>query len=185
MTHAAILMLLFLGVPLMAGAAPAEDMTDCIAGWKAEESGQHMRSAELTSRCIANGNLTEATAARAWRNLGIALRAAGHAQKAVEAFNIAISMKPADAWKDLINLGNAYSDLNDYESALKAYDKAQQTASNPGEIHYNRGLVYEAMGRVDEAKAEYLRAFNSGLRTERLGARVIALGLFEQVQELW
>ena len=185
MKHYTILCLLFLGLPVMADVAPAEDMTDCIAGWEAEEGGQHMRSAELTSRCIANGNLAEATAARAWRHLGIALRSSDHAQKAVEAFEIAIWMEPADVWKDLTNLGNAYSDLKDYERALKAYDKAQEAASNPGEIHYNRGLVYEAMGRVDDAKAEYLRAFESGLRTERLGHRLITLGLYEQVQESW
>jgi hypothetical protein len=41
------------------------------------------------------------------------------------------------------------------------------------------------MGRIIDAKAEYLKAFNSGLRTKQLGERIIALGLFEQVKDSW
>lgn len=167
------------------GAAAAEDMTDCIAGMKANEAGQYMRSAKLTSRCIANGELTDATMARAWRILGIALRSAGQAEKAVEALEIAISMKPQDVWMDQVNLANAYSDLGQYENALKSLAIAEISATDLGEVHYNRGIVLERLGRVDEAKSSYLKAFESGLRSKKLADRIIALDLYGKVHESW
>ncbi len=166
-------------------AACGEDMADCYAGWEAHEAGEHMRSAELTSRCLANGELSNASAARAWRNLGIALRSAGRAEKAIEAFVIAISMEPDDAWMDHVNMGNAYSDLGQFKSALEQYDLAQKIADNPGEVHFNRGVVYERMADIEKAKREFLKAFDAGLRSAKLGERVIAHGLYERVADFW
>lgn len=163
----------------------AEDMTDCLAGWDAYEQQNYMRSAELTSRCIAEGELGQATLARAWRNLGLALQSARHAAKAIEAYDIAISLKPGDVWNDHVNRGNALSDIGKYEEALQSYDNASQLTTDLGEVHYNRGIVFERMNDMPKAKEMFLLAFDSGLRSEGLAERVIVHGLYEKVEDRW
>jgi hypothetical protein len=41
---------LFVALLGMSEAVVAENMADCAAGWKAEEAGEYMHSAELTAR---------------------------------------------------------------------------------------------------------------------------------------
>lgn len=163
----------------------AENMTDCHAGWSEYQRGNYMRSVELTSRCIAEGNLEQSTQARAWRNLGMGLNAAGHSEKAIEAYDIAISLHPDDVWNDHVNRGNALSDIGRFEEALRAYDTAAGLTTELGEIHYNRGIVLERMQEIPKAKESFLLAFKAGLRSEKLAERMIAHDLYEEVVDRW
>jgi tetratricopeptide (TPR) repeat protein len=166
-------------------ASAAENMTDCHAGWSEYQRGNFMRSVELTSRCIAEGNLEHPTQARAWRNLGMGLNAAGQSEKAIEAYDIAISLRPDDVWNDHVNRGNALSDTGRYEEALRAYDTAAGLTTELGEIHYNRGIVLERMQDAPKAKESFLLAVEAGLRSEKLAERIIAHGLYEEVVDRW
>jgi len=163
----------------------AEDMTDCFEGWSAYEKRNYVRAAELTSRCIADGDLEKPNLARAWRNLGMALRGAQYTTKAIEAYDIAISLEPDDVWNDHVNRGNALSDIGKFEDALQAYDRASSLTTDHGEIYYNRGIVYERMNDIPKARDAFLSAFHAGLRSEKLADRIIAHGLYETVVNLW
>lgn len=185
MKQAYLLLMCLLFVVLSPHTDAAEDMTDCMAGWNAQKAGDYERSIVLTSRCIADGELRRETLPRAWRNLGIALRSAGHAHKAIEAYQIAISYGPDDVWNDYVNMGNAYSDLGQFDKAFEAYAAAEKHATNPGEVHYNRGIAFERMNKREDAKKAFLLAFDSGLRSEHLAERIIAHGLYERVVDSW
>lgn len=163
----------------------AENMTECHAGWSEYQRGNFMRSVELTSRCIAEGNLKQSTQARAWRNLGMGLNAAKQSEKAIEAYDIAISLRPDDVWNDHVNRGNALSDIGRFEEALRAYDTAAGLTTELGEIHYNRGIVHERMQDDSKARESFLLAFEAGLRSEKLAERIIAHGLYEKVVDRW
>jgi tetratricopeptide (TPR) repeat protein len=105
--------------------------------------------------------------------------------KAIEAYDIAISLDPDDVWNDQVNRANAYSDNGNYEEALHSYDRAAQLTTDHGEIHYNRGIVFEWLDDMPRAREEFLSAFDAGLRSERLAKRIIVHGLYDKVADRW
>ena len=68
----------------------------------------------------------------------------GHRLETLEL--LGVSLKP----EDYINRGNDLFYKNDYESALKAYDKAIELKPNDAKILNNKAAVFVNLGRLDE-----------------------------------
>lgn len=90
-------------------------------------------------------------------NLGNALAQTGRAQEAIASYRQACDLKPdlADA---CFNLGNALDQQGAHAEALDAYDHAVAIdGRNPG-YRNNRGLCLKALGRFDDAEADFRAA---------------------------
>lgn len=157
-----------------------EDLSLCKSGWGATEAGDHVAAISLFESCIKKGNLSSKSLARTYRNLGIASRRNGEARKAIGYYNQAISMHPTDIWNDYVNRGNAWSELKEYQKALKDYDLAFESKPNYNEAYYNRGIVFEKQNQLEKAKAEFIKAYEYGLRSEQLYDRYVKYGLVDQ-----
>lgn len=59
---------------------------------------------------------------------------------------------------DWANAGITRADAGDYEGAIGYYDKALEDAPGIAEIHYNRAVALEHLGRQEEAISEYQTA---------------------------
>ena len=159
--------------------ASAEDLSLGMLGWEKTQQGDHKGAIELFQRCIAEGNLTQASLARTYRNIGIALRRDGRPLEAVDSYEKSIQLKPDDVHMDYVNKGNAYSDALKYEEALAEYDKAQAILPHYNEAYYNRGLVYERQEKKEQAIEQFKLAYQHGLRSQLLYERFVAYGLLE------
>lgn len=168
-----------LGCMLVPAIASAEDLGLCYRGWDATEAGQHQRAIELFRTCIKEGHLQQASLAQTYRNIGIAYRRNHQPAEAVTAFNQSIALHPADVEEDYINRGNAYDDLGETAHALADYSKALAIAPANGEAHYNRGIAYERIRAFDKARADFIAAYQAGLRTDLLFERLKIYGLVE------
>lgn len=171
------LLLIFLLVAFLPHALAAEDLTKCKAGWNATQAGDHLKAISLFDDCVKEGQLSDATLARTYRNIGIAYRRGKEPLKAIEAYNKAIALQPADVWDDYINRGNAYDEAGMLQEAMADYDKALELKPGYGEVFYNRGIAYEHQNMRDKAKAEFISAYDHGLRTRLLYERFVVYGL--------
>lgn len=172
--------LLVLSVLFAAGTLHAEDLTLCRQGWAATEAGDHEEAIELFQSCIQKGGLSTASLARTYRNIGIAYRRGHQPDKAIEAFNRAIALHPGDVADDYLNRGNAHDEAGRFEQALADYDRALKLKPGHGEVYYNRGIAYERRKQYDKAKAEFIAAYEHGLRTPLLYERFVAHGLVKR-----
>lgn len=145
-----------------------EDITLGIKGWELTESGKHKEAIELFKKCIETGNLSKASLARTYRNIGIAMRRDGSVKNSIEYFHLSIALLPNDIHSDLINRGNSFSDLEDYKAALADYALAEAICPTEGEVNYNRGIAYKRMDQIEKAKAEFINSYNKGTRTKLL-----------------
>jgi tetratricopeptide (TPR) repeat protein len=160
-------------------AAGREDLALCKSGWGATEAGDHAAAIGLFESCIKNGHLSPKSLARTYRNMGIALRRNGEFRKAIGHYDKAISLQPADIWNDYVNRGNAWSELGEYQKALQDYDSAFAAKPDYNEAYYNRGIVFEKQNQLDKAKAEFIKAYEFGLRSEQLYDRYVKYGLVD------
>jgi tetratricopeptide (TPR) repeat protein len=151
--------------------ASAEDLTKCLNGWSATQSGDHLGAVVLFKECVRDGQLSEASLARTYRNIGIAYRRAKEPNRAIESYNKSIAMNPVDIADDYLNRGNAYDEAGRFKEAMADYDKALELRPGYGEVFYNRGITYEHQEQFDKAKAEFIAAYDHGLRTSLLGER--------------
>jgi tetratricopeptide (TPR) repeat protein len=115
--------------------------------------------------------------ARTYRNIWIAYRRAKEPAKAIEAYNKAIALHPSDVAEDYINRGNAYDEADKFEKAMAYYDQALALKPGYGENFCNRGITYEHQKMPDKAKAEFISAYDNGLRTRLLYERFVVYGL--------
>lgn len=169
--------LVLLGCTLVSATAAAEDLSLCYRGWDATEAEQHQRAIELFRQCIKEGGLEQASLAQTYRNVGIAYRRNHQPAEAVAALNQAIALHPADVEQDYINRGNAYDDLGKTVLALADYSSALAIAPGAAEAHYNRGIAYERIQEFDKARADFIAAYQAGLRTDLLFERLKVYGL--------
>jgi tetratricopeptide (TPR) repeat protein len=81
--------------------------------------------------------------------------AADDYDRAIEDFNHAMPLKPK--WLQLAygNRGNAYAMKGENDQAVESYDKAVALDSNYSAAFTGRGLIYEKMGIVEKARADY------------------------------
>lgn len=166
-----------LGCMLVPATAFAEDLGLCYRGWDATEAGHHERAIALFRACIKEGHLQRASLAQTYRNIGIASRRNHQPAEAVTAFNQSIALHPADVEEDYVNRGNAYDDLGETALALADYSKALAIKPDLGEAHYNRGIDYERIRAFDKARADFIAAYQDGLRTDLLFERLKIHGL--------
>jgi len=154
-----------------------ENLKSCKRGWNATEAGDHATAIKLFETCIRDGNLTTKSLARTYRNLGIALRRNSEPRRAIEYYDKALALKPVDLWDDYVNRGNAWSELGEYQNALREYELAFQVKPDYYEAYYNRGIVFERQNQLEKAKADFVKAYEHGLRSELLYDRFVKYGL--------
>lgn len=88
-----------------------------------------------------------------WYNYGIAQRRSNDPQGAVESYTRALELDPSYA-EALINRGNAYLDLKQYQEAMDDYNAALKFGEIP--LAYSgRGDVYYGLGKYEQAIEEY------------------------------
>ena len=150
----------------------AEDLSLCRQGWAQYQYGSYESSVDLFNQCIEKGDLSQATLAQTYRNMGIAANGSSYPEQALKYYDKAIALKPAEVWFDYVNKGNAYSALGEYQLAIESYQKALDAKPHFNEAYYNRGLVYDKMGDTSEAIKNYKLALAHGLNTPNLMERV-------------
>ena len=98
----------------------------------------------------------EPRAARLLLHRAQCLQALGRPAEACDSAGAALGCAPADPVL-LDAIGGLFSQCNDQQRALAAYDRAATLA--PGDPHFifNRAAVYRFLGRLDQAEADYDR----------------------------
>jgi tetratricopeptide (TPR) repeat protein len=126
-----------------------------------------------------NPAYTGTTSAANWFNKGSALYNQGEYQKAVDAYNNALSIDPndKDAW---LNKGIALFRLGEYQEALDASNKALSIDPNNKAAWNMKGIALEHLGEYQKAVDAYNNALsidpnyqgvwvNKGMALEKLG----------------
>ena len=92
--------------------------------------------------------------------LALSLMEIGQLKEAIESYKRVIEVAIKDDPKILsyYNMGNAYSDLGEYENAIDSYQQALKLDPTSSKLHNNLGLAYAALGRFAEAEAEFAEA---------------------------
>jgi len=155
----------------------SENIAKCKEGWQLTEKGHYSRAVDWYFECIETGNLSNSTLSRTYRNIGITYRRMGEYETAIEYFDKAITLNPADIQNDYINRGNARSGLRQYDMALADYEKALEIKPNNGAAVFNRGIVYERLGRTDEAISDFKLAPELGYYSPDLVERLRFYGI--------
>lgn len=88
---------------------------------------------------------------------GDALRQLKRYPEALECFDKAIALNPANAFAHY-NRGLLFQDAKRYTEALASYDKAAELAPNDADIYNNRGVIFVELRRFDEAAANITKA---------------------------
>lgn len=145
-----------------------KQLNDLLAQAKAEETaGNFEQSIDLLNQAIA----IDASRYVLWYNLGDAhLKAAElaagqarqeHYQKAVEAYEKGISIKPIGGGYN--NIGEAYAKSGQADKALAAYEKAAELdPTNAGQYYFNLGAILTNGGQVDGA----IEAFDKAIAAD-------------------
>ncbi len=85
----------------------------------------------------------------------------GNYQAAVEYYRKAISKQPGLSVA-YFNLGLAYGELDEYDQALKALDKAIELVPDKAVYYYGRARVLLMAGRQDQARQDFEKAASLG-----------------------
>jgi tetratricopeptide (TPR) repeat protein len=136
---------------------------------------------ELFEKGVETGDLSEASLAQTYRNMGITCSRDRKYEKAIEFYNNALKLKPTEPWKDLVNKGNALSYLKRFEEAVALYDQAQKLKPQYNEAYFNRGITYERQDKLPEAVEQFKKAYMHGLRSPALQERFNFYELVDKV----
>lgn len=82
----------------------------------------------------------------------------GHAKKAIELFSDLAEIEPSSRSTLLVNIGNAYLNLNDDASALKSFQDAIKADSTNALAYRRLGDFEDENGSIDKAADYYARA---------------------------
>jgi hypothetical protein len=160
-----------------------EDLSLCLRGQQAEQSGQFSQAIEFYQTCIEKGSLQKVHRIATRRNLGVNYSRLNQFDRAVEQHNFALGLSPSDPWVDYTNRGNAHSALGALDEALKDYAQALQLREHYNQAYYNRGIVFEKQGKLPEARQQFQLAHQHGLRSPDLIARMSVHGLQASEQQ--
>ncbi len=86
------------------------------------------------------------------RGLASALLTDGQLDEALKIFNHIVAAEPQDA-QSQIHISEIERRQGHYDQALATIEKAKPLASDSPELTYNEALIYDALGRYDEATA--------------------------------
>ncbi len=95
------------------------------------------------------------TLPNAWNNLGLIIAREGHPDQALPFFEEALKQSP-DHIIALVNLGNAYRQLQRWTVAIETFQRALAIDDRDPEANYGLGMVCAAMNDTDSAY-EYLQ----------------------------
>ena len=161
----------------------AEDLTFCRMGLEQQQRGDLIGAMASYEACIEMGSLTPKALATGYRNLGITYNSTGSTSKAIELYDKALALNPADPWADFVNRGNAWSALGNYDKALQDYEAALKVRPGFDQAYYNRGIVYEKQGKIPQAKEDFALAYKAGLRSRGLVERMSVHGIRPDASE--
>ncbi len=112
-------------------------------------------------------------------NLGLALRALGRNDEALESYEEAIELEPANA-SALNDMGNLLADLGRAEDAVRSYLGAIEADPTSALAHHNLGVALKDLGRPREAARSHSKALDIQPRyadaLDGLGAALSDLG---------
>lgn len=91
------------------------------------------------------------------RNPGRALYLAGDYEKAIEAYEETIMLKPKSA-EAHFNLGVAYGKVGDKEKAIQSFKNTIQLSPDSAEAHCNLGFNYKDLGNLSDAAISFREA---------------------------
>ena len=165
--------LLFAGCA-SAGESQPESLNFCLQGSRASQLGQFDEALDLFQRCIDWGNLSDYALGRTYRNIGDTYRAKGEPAKAAAYYGYSLELGPDDPWADYVSRATAWTDAGEYDKALSDYDHALALRPDDDEALFGRGLVYERMDNEAQARADFQRAYDLGLRSDPLLERLRA-----------
>ncbi|MDE1175161.1 MAG: tetratricopeptide repeat protein [Edaphobacter sp.] len=86
------------------------------------------------------------------RGLANALLSDGQLDEALKLFNTIVTAEPQDA-QSLIKIADIQRQQGHYDQALATIEKAKPLAQDSVELNYNEALIYDTLGRYDEAIA--------------------------------
>jgi tetratricopeptide (TPR) repeat protein len=121
--------------------------------------------------------------------LALTLTELGQLKEAIKEYKLVIDVAIKDDPKILAyyNMGNAYSDLGEYEKAIDSYKQAIKLDPTLSKPHNNLGLAYAALNRIEEAISEFNQAVK--LRPDyaeahyNLGVAYLQLGKHREAKE--
>ena len=105
------LLVLLLAINSCSTLKKKEDLSLCENGWKLLKEKKTDTALKLFNQCIENGNLTQSSLARTYRNIGITYNQTKEYNSAIEYFDKAISLNPDDVFNDYVNRGNSWDML--------------------------------------------------------------------------
>lgn len=112
----------------------------------------------------------------AYYNRGKFYNAKGKINKALEDYEKVIDIDP-NYLRAHNNLGVIYFDRNNFQKALSHFDKAVALAPHNAQAIANRGITLEALGRIDEAVADYRSALKENPDEELAKDHLKGLGV--------
>jgi DNA-directed RNA polymerase subunit alpha len=153
-------------------------------------SSQYRSLRDVTEVLKKKLDAASGAAARKWHlKLGIAQYFLGHTGEAAE------NLRHADGALASFYLGRALASRQEFDDALKAFDKAEKANYTAGQVHLQRAGIYRLRGELPQARAilgkledmashsaEYHFQLASCLLAE--GERSRAVGHFERAVEL-
>lgn len=165
---------------LFATPAFSEDITLCKEGWNKSAAGAHEEAISLFNKCIETGNLTNASLAQTYRNIGITNKRMGRYPEALDFHDLALSLNPKDPWAEYVNKGIVWLKMKEYGTALKNYNKALELNPSYAEANFGKGELFEVQGDTQKAIAEYQKAYDAGWRGKPLYDKMLKHGLIKE-----
>jgi tetratricopeptide (TPR) repeat protein len=113
---------------------------------------------KVCNNAIRNGNLRKRDLIATHVNRGIIYVALENHKLAAKDYNRAIDLSD-NVSEAYVNRGNLWFTAKRYQEAIEDYDKSlEQEFSQAHIAHLNRGMVYETLGKLSQAKENYLAA---------------------------
>ncbi len=120
-------------------------------GMEQNAAGRYQEALDAFQQAVA----IDPTNSFAWFNLGTSAALLGRYREAAGFLREAVKITPdlLPAWS---NLGALYNHLQSPAEALAAFQEVVRLQPGNAEAHYQSALALLALGRMDEARAEYL-----------------------------
>lgn len=145
-----------------------------ILGLIAHQRGSNHLAVDLISKAVASNSQVP----QFHNNLGVALKALGKFEEAVQAYEKALLLKPdyADA---CYNIANSLESLGRHTAAVQQYKQALLLKPDDAHTYYNMGIAMQMLGHHAEAIENFNRAIQ--INPDSAGA-YRAMAVSQQIQ---